>query len=187
MNRWGLPKELEVNGHQYAINADFRDVLEVIDWLNNQNEEEQVRLYVAYQLFFDDWDNIPQCDQVEAVRQMMVFIAGGVEDTSPPGPRVIDWQQDQSMIVADINKVAGCEIRAIPFVHWWTFLAWFNGIGEGQLSTVVSIREKRRKGKKLDDWEREYYLQHKAEVDLKPRYTAEEKAERERLRKLLGE
>lgn len=187
MNRWELPQKLDVNGHQYAINADFRDVLEVIDWLNNQNEEEQVRLYVAYQLFFDDWDSIPQCDQVEAVRQMMIFIAGGVEDTGPSGPRLIDWEQDQGMIVADVNKVAGCEIRALPFVHWWTFLAWFSGIGEGQLATVVSIREKRRKGKKLDDWEREYYLQHKAEVDLKPRYTAEEKAEMERLRRLLGE
>ncbi len=118
---------------------------------------------------------------------MMIFIAGGAEDTGPSGPRLIDWEQDQGMIVADVNKVAGCEIRALPFVHWWTFLAWFGAIGEGQLSTVVSIRDKRRQGKKLEGWEKEYYQQHKAEVDLRPHYTAEELAEQERLKKLLGE
>ena len=30
MDRWSLPEALEVQGRQYAINADFRDVLEVI-------------------------------------------------------------------------------------------------------------------------------------------------------------
>ena len=187
MDRWSLPEALEVQGRQYAINADFRDVLEVIRWLNNLDEDERVRYFVSLKLFFEDWDSIPQKDQEEAARQMMIFIAGGVEDTGPSGPRLIDWEQDQGMIVADVNKVAGCEIRALPFVHWWTFLAWFGGIGEGQLSTVVSIRDKRRRGKKLESWEKEYYQQHKSEVDLRPRYTAEELAERERLKKLLGE
>lgn len=187
MDRWSLPEALEVQGRQYAINADFRDVLEVIRWLNNPDEDERVRYFVSLKLFFEDWDSIPQKDQEEAARQMMIFIAGGVEDTGPAGPRLIDWEQDQGMIVADVNKVAGCEIRALPFVHWWTFLAWFGGIGEGQLSTVVSIRDKRRRGKKLESWEKEYYQQHKSEVDLRPRYTAEELAEQERLKKLLGE
>lgn len=187
MDRWSLPEALEVQGRQYAINADFRDVLEVIRWLNNPDEDERVRYFVSLKLFFEDWDSIPQKDQEEAARQMMIFIAGGVEDTGPSGPRLIDWEQDQGMIVADVNKVAGCEIRALPFVHWWTFLAWFGAIGEGQLSTVVSIRDKRRRGKKLEGWERDYYQQHKAEVDLRPRYTARELAEQERLKKLLGE
>lgn len=187
MDRWSLPEALEVQDRQYAIHADFRDVLEVIRWLNDSNEDERVRHFVALKLFFEDWDRIPRQDQEEAARQMMIFIAGGVEDTGPDGPRLIDWEQDQGMIVADVNKVAGCEIRALPFVHWWTFLAWFGTIGEGQLSTVVSIRDKRRRGKKLEVWEKEYYQQHKAAVDLQPRYTAEELAERERLKKLLGE
>ena len=91
------------------------------------------------------------------------------------------------MIVADVNKVAGCEVRALPFCHWWTFIAWFNAIGEGQLSTVVSIRDKLRRGKKLEKWEQEFYRDHKRQVNLKQRYTAEELAEQERLKKLLGE
>ena len=91
------------------------------------------------------------------------------------------------MIVADVNKVAGTEIRALPFLHWWTFVSYFNAIGEGQLSTLVSIREKLRKGKKLEKWDQEYYRKNKDKVDLKKRYSAEELAEQERLKKLLGE
>ena len=91
------------------------------------------------------------------------------------------------MIVADVNKVAGTEIRVLPFLHWWTFVSYFNAIGEGQLSTLVSIREKLRKGKKLKKWEQEYYRKKKDKVDLKKRYSAEELAEQERLKKLLGE
>ena len=89
-------------------------------------------------------------------------------------------------IAADINKVAGQEVRSAPFVHWWTFLSWFHGIGEGQLSLLVGIREKLRKGKKLEPHEKEYYREHKAQVDLKKRYSREELAQRQALEKLLG-
>nr|DAO12765.1 MAG TPA: hypothetical protein [Caudoviricetes sp.] len=119
---------------------------------------------------------------------MFWFINGG-RDEAParPQPKVIDWEQDGSLIVADVNRVAGCEVRSLQFCHWWTFLAWFQGIGEGQLSTVVSIREKRRRGKKLEAWEREFYQEHREMVDFKKRYTDEEREEQERLKRRLGE
>lgn len=186
MDLWSLPERLEIGEREYAVNADFRDVLEIIRWLTDPGENERVRLYVALRLFYDEFDAIPRKDQEQAARQMMLFIAGGKEEQGPRGPRLLDWEQDKTLIVADVNRVAGCEVRALPFCHWWTFLAWFGGIGEGQLATVAGIRDKLRRGKKLEKWEREYYRQHKSEVDLKPRYTAEERAEQERLQELLG-
>ena len=57
----------------------------------------------------------------------------------------------------------------------------------GQLSALVSIRDKLVRGKKLEKWEQEYYRKNKDKVDLKKRYSAEELAEQERLKKLLGE
>lgn len=66
-------------------------------------------------------------------------------------------------------------------------MAFFNGIGEGQLATLVSIRDKLRRGKKLESWEREFYRDNKERVDLKRPYTAEELAQRNRLEKLLEE
>lgn len=116
---------------------------------------------------------------------MAVFISCGDCETKP-APKLLDWEQDAQVIVADVNKVAGTEIRALPFLHWWTFAAYFHAVGEGQLSTLVSIRDKLRKGKKLEKWEQEYYRKNKEKVDLKKRYSAEEKAEQERINKLLG-
>lgn len=187
MTGWDLPESVEVVGVDYSINADYRDILDIISRLNS-TEDDQTRIYVALALFYDGFESIPPEQYQEAADRLFWFINGGEEcENTRPCPKTIDWEQDRVMIVADINKVAGCEVRALPFCHWWTFLAWFNGIGDGQLATVVSIREKRRKGKKLTDWEREFCQEHREVVDFKRKYSAEEMEEQERLKKLLGE
>lgn len=71
------------------------------------------------------------------------------------------------MIAADGNKVMGYEVRALPFCHWWIFIAWFHAIEEGELSTVAFIRDKLCQGEKLEKWEQEFYRDHKQQVDLK--------------------
>lgn len=188
MNLWELPQEAQVGGRVYPVNADYRDVLDIIAHLTDRERDEGTALYIALALFYEGFEAMPECDYPEAAAWLFRFISGGEEEGGQrPGHKTIDWEQDRAMIVADVNKAAGCEIRALPFCHWWTFLAWFNGIGEGQLSTVVSIREKRRKGKKLTDWERDYYREHKGRVDFRKKYTEEELEEQERLKRLLGE
>ncbi len=177
MSAWGdLPETLEVNGTEHPINADFRDVLDLIAQLSNPDRDMSINAFVALSLFFDDFDALPETDYAEAVQVMFQFINGGdpVEEDGQRVPKTIDWERDRQMIIADVNKVAGCEIRALPFCHWWTFLGWFNGIGEGQLSTVVAIREKLRKRKKLDEWERDYCDRNRSKVYLERRYTPRE-------------
>lgn len=177
MSAWGdLPETLEVNGIEYPINADFRDVLDLVAQLSNQDREPSINVFVALSLFYEDFDTMPEADYAEAAQAMLQFVNGGdpVEDDDRPAVKTIDWEQDRQMIIADTNKVAGCEIRALEFCHWWTFLGWFNSIGEGQLSTVVAIREKLRKHKKLDEWERDYYNRNRSKVDFKQTYTPQE-------------
>ena len=101
--------------------------------------------------------------------------------------REIDWQQDAELIVGGVNKVAGCEVRALPYLHWWTFIAYFMNIGSGPLATVVGIRHKLAKGQKLEKWEQQFYRENKEIVDLRPQLTKEEEAEKQRLLALLGE
>ena len=43
--RWTLPVNLEVGGKEYAINADYRDILNIISRLNG-GENEFVKVYV---------------------------------------------------------------------------------------------------------------------------------------------
>ena len=66
------------------------------------------------------------------------------------------------MIFPAINAVAGCEVRSIPYMHWWTFLGYFENVDNECLwSFVISIRQKRAKGKKLEKYEQEFFSRNK--------------------------
>lgn len=73
--------------------------------------------------------------------------------TSDP---VIDWDADSNIICAAVNNVAHEEVRAIPYLHWWTFMGHYMSVGESVLSTVVSIRSKIQKHKPLEKWEQAF-------------------------------
>lgn len=180
---WALPTALEVAGVSYPIHADFRDILEIFGVLQDDSLPEFIRWHVALALFYEG--EIPEKNLSEAVAVMADFFRAGRQE-SGDGPALVDWVQDAPLIAADINKAAGQELREKPFVHWWTFLGWFHCIGEGQLSMVVSLRDKLRRGKKLDDQEREYYRANRSLVERKRSLSPEEQAEKERLEKLLG-
>jgi hypothetical protein len=86
---------------------------------------------------------------------------------------MIDWEQDAPIIIPEINKVAGKEVRLDPNIHWWTFFGWFMGIGDGLLASVLHIRKKKSLHKKLEKWEEEFYRANKALVDFAPKETPE--------------
>lgn len=184
MTPWILPESAEIGGTTYQLNTDFRDILEIMQYLQDPDRPEYLRWQIALALFYEG--EIPAEDLQAAMEYLADFISGGSKDAKP-GPKLLDWDQDAQAIVADVNKVAGTEIRALPYLHWWTFLSYFQAIGEGQLSTLVSIRDKLRRGKKLENWEKEFYQKNKERVDLKKKYSAEELAEQEQLKKLLGD
>lgn len=179
---WQLPVEAVIGGNTYPLHCDFRDILEIISYFEDPDLPDFIKWEIALALFYEG--ELPEKDYKAAMDYLQNFLAYG--QTPAPGPKLMDWEQDATAILADINRVAGQEIRNLPFVHWWTFLSWFHGIGEGQLSSRVAIRQKLQKGEKLEDWEQEYYWENKALIDLKPRYSAQELAERARLEKLLG-
>ena len=183
-----LPNHFNINGNDYPINTDYRDILEIISQLNDTSESNYVRTYLALALFYDDFDSMNESEHEEALNKLFWFIRCGVDEAEDiPSPKRIDWEQDMPLIVTDINKVSGCEIRALPELHWWTFMSWFESIGEGRLSTIVGMREKRRKGQKLEKWEQEFYYENRSLIEFKRKYTLEELEEKERINKLLGE
>ncbi len=186
---WELPDSVDICGNSYSVNADYRDVLAVINQLNDPDEAESVNIYIAIAMFYTDYEEIPEAEYDVAAREMFKFINCGEEpeEESRPAVRKIDWEQDGLIIAADINKNTSVDIRSAAFMHWWTFVSLFMSIGDGLLSTIVSIREKLRKGKPLDKWERDFYRENKSRVDLKKHYSAEELEERERMNRLLGD
>jgi len=179
---WQLPTQAVIGGKNYPLHCDFRDVLEIISYFEDPDLPDFLKWEIALALFYEG--EIPPRDCREAMAYLQSFIAYG--ETAPAGEKLMDWQTDAQAIIADVNRVAGKEIRSEPFVHWWTFLSWFHGIGQGQLSSRVVIRRKLRRGEKLEPWEQAYYQENRGIIDLKPRYSAQELAEKARLEKLLG-
>ena len=182
---WSLPTKAEIGGRVYRLNTDYRDVLEIIGYLQEEKSP-QAAVHIALALFYEEYDDLPPRHWREALDYLTSFLACFEQDDGKPHPKLIDWEQDYTVIVADINKVAGTEVRALEYMHWFTFIAFFNSIGEGQLSTLVSIRQKVQKRKKLEKWEQEFYRQNRHKVDFRTKYTPEELAEQARWKERLG-
>ena len=183
-SQWVLPLRAEFAGCGYDLNADFRDVLEILQYLQDPSLPEFIRWQVALGLFYRQ--EVDPRHSRQAMEYLAWFLTGGCQEENRPGPKLLDWQQDAGAIISDINRISGQEIRALPFLHWWTFLSWFHGIGEGQVSALVSIRDKLRRGKKLEGWEKEFYSANRDRIRLRPAYTPQQLQEKQELEKLLG-
>lgn len=173
---WNLPIAVEIDGKEYAITnkCDYRMVLDVICALNDNKLDDEQKIRTALYVFYED---ISECNDIEkAIKEMYKIIAYGEEDDgqSENKPKLMDWEHDFNMLVAPINRVLGYEIRSVDYLHWYTFLSGYMEIGECQFNTVVSIRSKRAKGKKLENWEQEFYKENKKMVDLPQNLTEEE-------------
>ncbi len=180
---WQLPERVEFDGKIYDIHCDFRDILEIFSYFSDPDLPDFLKWQIGLALFYEQ--SVPEEHQVQAMEYMSLFLSGGKAREQQAGPQLIDWEQDADLIAADINKAAGTEIRSLPFLHWWTFLSWFHAIGEGQLSTVVSIRSKLSSGKKLENWEKEFYRENKSRVELKKRCSRQELQQKNALEQIL--
>ena len=178
-----LPEKVQIGGCEYTLNTDFRVILQIFRCLEDRSLPEILQWRVALGLFYDS--PVPAEHRAEAMEYLAGFLRGG-QPEGKPGAKLLDWQQDAGCIIAGVNAVAGCEVRALPKVHWWTFLSWFHAMPPGQLSTVVSIRDKLRRGKQLESWEKEFYRENKAAVELKRPETQADREEKHRLNQLLG-
>lgn len=188
MRAWGLPRQAELDGVRYEIRTDYRDILEILRWLGGRADPELDaggRWYVAMRLFYPEFAAMPQEVWPRATEFLTGFLAAGHRAAARPGPPLMDWQQDAPLIAAGISRAAGQDVRTLPYLHWWSFLALFDAIGEGSFATVVAIRDKLRRGKRLENWELDYYRTHREAVELRAPASAEENAEKQRLLALL--
>lgn len=185
MTGYDLPESIELGGMEYPIRTDFRDILNILDALEDPDLTDESKSMVFFAALFKV--PIPPAHQREALQKGMEFIAAGIPDDAggKRAPKVMDWAQDASMIIPAINRVAGTEIRALPHLHWWTFVGYYMEIGESQFTNVLNIRQKRAKHKKLEKYEQDFYRANKARIDLKRRVSEEEQKEMDEIRKWL--
>lgn len=170
-----LPTSIIIEDEEYPIRekGDYRVILDCFSVLQDIELEEKERIIICLSIFYEDALSLDEEGNVDisavydlfnteeklnkAVSEMMNFFSCG---DSRPGARhnykLIDWEQDNHLIASAINNVARTEIRSLDYLHWWTFMGYYISVGESTLSTVVRIRDKIVKGKKLEKYEREF-------------------------------
>ena len=188
---WEFPTSLNVGGIDYEIRTDYRAVLDLFTALTDPNltdENEQITAYmqsrVILEIMFPDCDNIPAEHIQEALDKVSEFIDMGISDDRKK-PKTMDWEQDAPILIPAINKVLNCEIRAVKYMHWWTFLGAYMEIGESLFSNIIHIRQKKAKGKKLEKWEQNFYNENKSLIDFKQK-DQRSNEEKEKLRDYFG-
>ena len=188
MTAYELPTSLNICGVDFSIRTDFRAILDILISQNDPELNDYGKKQVILKILYEDWQNIPPECLEEACVKACEFIDCGQaeEDSGKPKPRLMDWEQDGDMIVPAVNKVAGKEIRAVPYMHWWTFFGYFMESGECLFNTVVGIRSKKTKGERLDKWEKKFYQENKNIIDIKTRLSEEEQAYKDKLNEMLN-
>lgn len=170
--RYDLPTAVEVNGTEYEIRSDYRAILDIIEALSDPEFTESDKAETMLDIFYPGFAEMPASDYEEAVKRCVWFINCGEEyKEEKRAPKLMDWQQDFPLIVSPINRVLGKEVRAVEYLHWWTFLSAYQEIGDGTFSQVVGIRHKKARGKRLDKSEQEFYKNNRHLVDFKRKYT----------------
>lgn len=181
MTSWNLPAAIEVAGIEYQINSDFRPILDILKAHNDPNLPDWGKMKVMIEILYIG--QIPEEHLQEAVEKAKWFIDCGQEYNGRPKPRTMDWEQDAAIIFPAVNKIAGYEVRNPErYTHWWTFLGFFYEIEGGLFSQVLSIRQKKAKGKKLEKYEKEFEQENLDLVRLKSKLSDEEKDLRRRER-----
>ncbi|WP_312280801.1 Gp15 family bacteriophage protein [Oscillibacter sp.] len=184
-----LPTSLDVCGVFYEIRSDYRAAIDICVALSDADLSSQDKAFTALHILYPSFIGhvveresgeeavfMPTEHYDEAIKQCYWFINGG--DTQSDGPQIklIDWEQDFKHIVAPINRVTGTEVRAVEYMHWWTFIAAYQEIGDCTFAQIVRVRDRKAKGKPLDKSDAEWYRKNRHLVDFKTQYTQNDDA-----------
>lgn len=156
------------------VRTDYRVILEILTMLKDRELTDSEKAYALLMMFYVDPESIKNYE--EAINACFEFINCNSSQDSK-SPQLVSWEQDLDYIIAPVNRVLGREIREDKETHWWTFVSAYMEIGpECLFSQVVSIRDKKARGKKLEKHESEWYNRNRRIVDIKREYTEEEES-----------
>ncbi len=173
---WGLPESVEVQGVTYPIRTDYRCILDIMTDISAPGVDDQERALALLIGLYPDFDDMPPEHHEDAIQAGLHFINCDSGNEPHKAPRLVDWEQDYGLIVSPINRVIGSEVRSIEYMHWWTFLAAYQEIGDCTFAQVVRIRDHLARRKKLDKSDQEWYRKNRHLVDFKRKYTSADDA-----------
>lgn len=167
MNILFLPETLTMQGKEYAINADFRPCISIMQIFERADLTDQEKIMCMVGILYVE-DIPPECLE-EAAERATWFLNGGDESVGGSGRnygRLFSWEQDLRYIIAAVDRVSGGSIRTKDFFHWWDFMSAFMEIGECVFSTLVHQRKLKKTGRQSKA-DKEWWSENKEIAELK--------------------
>ena len=163
-----LPDGVEVDGRFYKLDFEFRNVLRMIEVLDQNNLMPEAKAYNALKCLCKRPKNVFKV--LEAVKGLLFK-----EPRKTSGKKVTDFVQDAGLIRAAFRQAYGIDLYRDK-LHWIEFTELLNAIPEGnRYSEVVGIRARPiPAATKWNQHEREWLI--KAKHDLALEMTEEERA-----------
>lgn len=159
-----IPTSITIDGQEFSIRnkGDYRTILDCFSALEDGELTAQERLFSSLIIFYGDLNSVDDLDKLPNLETAIEEMYNFFNCNSPTSPgtqsnhKLVDWDQDAQLICSAVNAVSNKEIRSEPYIHWWTFMGWYTAIGDSVFSTIISIRDKIVRGKKLEKHERDF-------------------------------
>lgn len=132
----GLPEEYD----GIPISADFRNMIQVDLILHDTEISETEKTIAALRQLYPE---VPK-DAHKAVEGLVWFFTRGNpptggKDTSAKkaAKKAFSFEQDANLIYAAFYATYGISLTTVDFLHWWEFMALFEGLPETTLMQRV--------------------------------------------------
>ena len=154
-----LPDGVKVDGKFYKLDFEFRNVLRMIDVLDDDNLMPEAKAYKALRCL---------CRRPRNVLRVLPAVKGLLfKAPRKTGPKATDFVQDAGLIRAAFRQAYGIDLYREK-LHWFEFTELLSAIPEGsRYSEVVGIRVRPIPAPtKWNQHEREWLMKAKADVAL---------------------
>lgn len=141
---YDLPRQLEVGGVSYDIRTDYRAVLDIMAAYSDPELDGADKTQALVEILYIDFETIPLEHMEEAIQKACWFIDTGMPANNKPQPRTMDWVKDAPIIIPEVNKYIGKEVRSVKYMHWWTFLVPICRSAEMAYTHLFSITGRKR-------------------------------------------
>lgn len=151
-----LPGGVEARGKWVKLDFDFRNVLHMLDVLNNRDLIPEARNYLALKCLTKHPRHVPET--MAAVRTVL-FIQGGDGEQK----KLTDFEQDAPMIRTAFRQVYNIDLFRAN-LHWLEFIELLGNLPEGnRYMDVLGIRARPLPAPtKYNQKEREWLMKAKA-------------------------
>lgn len=158
-----LPTVIETNCGELHIRnkGDYRVILDCFNVLEDVELAEDERYIACLIIFYEEFNELEDVlaygDLEGATTKMVKFFdCNQTQVGASVSGKVVDWEQDSMLICSAINEIVRDDIRGFEYLHWFTFMSYYLAIGDCTFATVVGIRNKILKQKKLEKYEQQF-------------------------------